>query len=202
MSAVEKASLPTIGQAYGGGFVTGITRDSVTGNCFLIITAGGEHEIVGAWGEYGVKIEGAESFWDGRSNTEAMAAAGSKIAQAVLLLTIGGHSDWSIPARDQQELQYRHCKPTADTNYCWNRDGDNPHSVPVGQLYTPEFPIQTTMPGFGPGEPEAFKPRAYWSSTQRSANGAFYMLFDGGYQGNLDKFNELRVRPVRSVLID
>ncbi|MFF7108933.1 hypothetical protein [Pseudomonas sichuanensis] len=62
MSAVEKAEIPAIGQAYGGGFVTGITRDPDTGVRCLHITAGAEHELVGAWGEYGVKIEGAGSF--------------------------------------------------------------------------------------------------------------------------------------------
>jgi hypothetical protein len=206
MSAAEKTAplvtIPAIGQAYGGGFVTGITQDLSTGKRYLNITAGAEHELVGAWGEYGVKIEGANSLWDGRANTESMAASGSELAQKTLSLTIGGHNDWAIPARDQQELQYRHGKPTTESNYCWNRDGDNPHSVPAGELYTSEFPAQTTIPGFGPGEPEAFKPRAYWSSSQRSADIAFHMDFGDGVQHYGDKSDELRVRPVRSELLD
>ncbi len=206
MSAVEKteqaSTLPEIGEAYGGGFVSGITRDPDTGKRYLNITAGAEHELVGAWGEYGKKIKGAGSFTDGRANTEAMAAAGSELAHKVLAMNIGGHSDWAIPARDQQELQYRHFKPTTDDNYCWGRDGDNPNSEPVGLLYTEEDPVQTVHEAFRARGKEAFQPRAYWSSSQRSAYSAFGMGFGDGYQGNVVKSTELRVRPVRSVPID
>lgn len=205
MSAVEKSApavtYPAIGQAYGGGFVSGITRDPVTGNHYLNITAGAEHELVGAWGEYGVKIEGADSLVDGRANTEAMAAAGSELAQKVLALTIGGHNDWAIPARDQQELQYRHFKPTAQENWACGRDGDNPHSEPVGLLYSEEDPKQTVHESFRKGGPEAFRDAWYWSSSQRSAYLAFFLNFEDGYQYCLGKNYELRVRPVRSELI-
>ena len=186
MSAVEKAApvvtLPVIGQAYGGGFVTGITNDPDTGKRYLNITAGAEHEFSMAWGKRGALIEGADSFTDGRANTEAMAAAGCEGAQKVLGLIIGGFSDWAIPARDQQELQYRNLKPGTDANYCWGRDGDNPNSLPIGKLYTEDSPTQTTVEAFKVGGPEAFQERAYWSSSQRSAYGAFGVIFDDGYQ--------------------
>lgn len=42
---------------------------------------------------------------------------------------------------------------------------------------------------------------AYWSSSQRSANLAFRMLFGGGCQDFLGKYGELRVRPVRRYFI-
>lgn len=205
MSAVEKAAqslgLPAIGEAYGGGFVSGITRDPDTGKRYLNITAGAEHELVGAWGEYGKKIEGASSFTDGRNNTEAMAAAGSELAQKVLALNIGGFSDWAIPARDQQELQYRHFKPTTEENWQYARSGDNPNSEPVGLLYTEEDPVQTVHEAFRAGGKEAFQPRAYWSSSQRSASNAFGMIFGVGDQYCYGKSYELRVRPARSELI-
>lgn len=41
----------------------------------------------------------------------------------------------------------------------------------------------------------------YWSSTQRSANHAFFMDFGVGYQGSDAKGDTLRVRPVRRVFI-
>ncbi|WP_110993097.1 DUF1566 domain-containing protein [Pseudomonas sichuanensis] len=41
----------------------------------------------------------------------------------------------------------------------------------------------------------------YWSSSQRSANGAFYMTFADGLQYNDAKYYELRVRPVRRYFI-
>ncbi|WJV25868.1 MULTISPECIES: DUF1566 domain-containing protein [Pseudomonas] len=198
---VETALQLQIGQPYGGGFFTGIVRDPDTGLEYRVITAGAEHELVGEWGKYGLKIDGADSFTNSRANTEAMAAAGSEPAQKVLGLTIDGYNDWAIPARDAEELQYRHFKPTADSNYCWGRDGDNPNSVPVGKLYTEEFPAQTKVPSFQAGDPNAFRPRAYWSSTQRSANNAFYVHFEDGVQYHFGKDVELRVRPVRSELI-
>lgn len=206
MSAVEKAAPaatpPAIGQAYGGGFVTGITRDPATGKRSLHITAGAEHELVGKWGEYGEKIEGADSFTDSLANTQAMEAAGSELASKVLALSIGGYSDWAIPARDVQELQYRHFKPTTDENWANSRNGDNPNSEPVGLLYSEEDPVQTIHAAFQEGGTEAFRDTWYWSSSQRSAYGAFLMYFDDGGQTSLVKLNELRVRPVRSELID
>jgi hypothetical protein len=42
---------------------------------------------------------------------------------------------------------------------------------------------------------------AYWTSAQRSANGAFYMHFADGYQVSDGKYYELRVRPVRRLFI-
>ena len=206
MSTVEKAApavtIPEIGQAFGGGFFSGITRDPDTGKRYLNITAGAAHELVGKWGEYGEKIEGADSFTNSRANTEAMAAAGSELAQQVLALDIGGFTDWAIPARDVQELQYRHFKPTTEVNWQYGRSGDNPNSEPVGLLHTEQSPVQTTLTAFQHGAAEAFQPRAYWSSSQRSAYYAFYVDFGVGYQNDSGKFYELRVRPVRSQLID
>lgn len=206
MSVTAKAApattIPEIGQPYGGGFFSGITRDPDTGKRYLNITAGAEHELKGIWGEYDVKIEGADSFTNGRANTEAMAAAGSELAQQTLALRIGGHDDWAIPARDQQEPQYRNFKPTTESNWQYGRSGDNPNSEPVGLLHTEESPAQTTLTAFQEGGAEAFKPRAYWSSTQRSADTAFLMYFVDGGQNDLVKGYELLVRPVRSELLD
>ncbi len=193
-------TIPEIGAPYGGGFFSGITVQD--GKRYLNISAGRAHELNGAWGEYGVKIEGADSFTDSRANTEAMAAAGSELAQQVLALNIGGFTDWAIPARDVQELQYRNLKPTSRENYCWGRDGDNPNSLPVGALYTEESPAQTALTAFQQGGAEAFQDRWYWSSSQRSADYAFHMGFDDGIQNTSAKDTELSVRPVRSELID
>ena len=203
MSAIAKTlpvtPISAIGKAYGGGFVTGVTVEN--GQRYLNITAGAAHELKGVWGARGVIIEGASSFTNSRSNTESMAAAGSELAKKVLALEIDGHTDWAIPARDVQELQYRHLKPTSEENYCWGRDGDNPNSLPIGLLYTAELPAQTTLTAFQDDGPEAFRDSWYWSSTQRSAYSAFNMYFDDGSQTSLGKGNELRVRPVRRELL-
>ena len=200
VKAAPAVTIPEIGQAFGGGFFSGITVED--GKRYLNITAGAAHELVGTWGEYGVKIEGADSFTNSRANTEAMAAAGSGLAQQVLALEIEGFTGWAIPARDVQELQYRHFKPTIEENWANSRNGDNPNSLPVGTLYSEESPTQTSLAAFQEDGAESFKDTWYWSSSQRSADDAFYMYFVGGYQYNDDKLIELRVRPVRSQLID
>jgi hypothetical protein len=50
--------------------------------------------------------------------------------------------------------------------------------------------------------PEVFAQDCYyWSSSQRSANSAFFMLFVGGNQSSYYKDGDLRVRPVRRLFI-
>ena len=66
----------------------------------------------------------------GQGIAEAMAAAGSELAQKVLALDIDGFTDWAIPARDVQELQYRHFKPTTEENWAGLRDGFVPSDRP------------------------------------------------------------------------
>ncbi|WP_024647783.1 DUF1566 domain-containing protein [Pseudomonas syringae] len=203
MSALKKETPESpalaIGQPYGGGFFSGITLED--GKRYINITAGSAHELVGAWGKYGEKIEGADSFTDSRANTEAMAASGSELAAKVLMMDAGGFTDWAIPARDVQELQYRHLKPTTEDNWQYGRSGDNPNSVPIGLLYSEEDPKQTAVEAFREDGPEAFRDRAYWSSSQRSADSAFSQDFDVGIQLSYGKSNALRVRPVRRDLV-
>lgn len=200
MSAALKAlpvtTIPTIGEQAGGGYYFGMTIE-LDGKRYLNYTAGAEHELKGVWGKSGEDVPGARSYTDSRANTEAMAAAGSNVAQQCLGLAINGRNDWSIPARDVQELQYRNLKPTTDENYCSFRDGDNPSSVPVGYPYTEQSPAQTTVVAFQSGQPEAFSEAWYWSSSQRSAIIAYFMLFVDGIQDGGIKGYERRVRPVR-----
>ncbi|MDT4827041.1 hypothetical protein FQZ97_603670 [compost metagenome] len=192
-------AIPAIGTQYGGGFVTGIISEN--GQQYLVITAPAAFELSGKLGTYGEDIEGARSYADGRANTEALAAAGSALAQQVLTLAIGGFTDWAIPSRDQQELQYRHFKPSDRENYASFRDGDNPSSVPPGYPYTEEFPNQTHLEAFRQGGAEAFAEAWYLSSTQYSADLAYSMTFSDGSQTSDGKDFEARVRPVRSELI-
>jgi len=49
--------------------------------------------------------------------------------------------------------------------------------------------------------PELFQPRWYWSSTQFSRYGAWFQLFNYGYQDNVVKSYEGRVRAVRRLVI-
>lgn len=82
---VLAAELPERGQPLAGGVF--ITRYWLNGLERALIQL--PDELSGPWGEYGVKIEGADSYSDGEANTRAMAEAGSAIA--IKALELGGH---------------------------------------------------------------------------------------------------------------
>lgn len=188
----------TYGSAYEGGFFGGIV--AINGMQHAIVWAPkAEGETQGIWhaGQPGLI---APSCNDSMANTQAMAKAGSAIAQWALGLSINGHTDWCIPARDVLELAYRHLKPTTQETDSWTRCGDNPSSVPVGYPYrTQAAPVQTTAEAFQEGGAEAFEDEWHWTSTQASASSAWSQNFSSGFQSYSDLVTELRVRAVRLI---
>ena len=188
-----------IGMPFEGGHYAGCI--CVGEQMFALIAAPkGEGETEGAYLPTYTDVPGACSYFDGMANTVAMAEAGSAIANWARGLQIGGHTDWYIPSRDELEMLYRAFKPTTDTNYGW-RSGENPSSVPAGYPYTSTSPAQTPVEAFRADGAEAFDDRWYWSSTQYSANYAWYQYFDDGNQNTFVKAYEGRVRAVRRFLI-
>jgi len=149
---VLAAELPERGQPLAGGvFVTRYWINGVERALILL-----PDELSGPWGEYGVKIEGADSYSDGESNTRAMAEAGSVIAVKALEL------DGFIP------------------------------SCLEGQLL---------MAAKADGLVELREDRYHWLSTQRSASGAYGMVFEDGWLSYGGEVNERLARPVRSLPI-
>jgi Protein of unknown function (DUF1566) len=99
-----------------GGIFKGIMANG--GKPYALIEASPEHDIKDvAWGGYGKKIEGADSYHDGAANTAAMAAAGLEIAQRVNALQIEGHNDWYIPAIGEMHLAIAHKQPDGEGWY-------------------------------------------------------------------------------------
>lgn len=188
----------TYGTAYEGGFFGGIVN--INGLQHAIVWAPkAEGETQGLWhaGKPGLI---ASSCNDSMANTQAMAKAGSAVAQWALGLSINGHADWCIPSRDVLELAYRHLKPTTEETDGWTRCGDNPSSVPVCYPYrTQATPVQTTAEAFQEGGTEAFEDEWHWTSTQASASSAWYQLFSYGPQNHYTLSYELRVRAVRLI---
>jgi len=145
-------------------------------------------------------VPGACSYCDGLANTNALAEAGSPIANWARGLAIGGHTGWYVPSRDELELLYRAFKPTTRENWTW-RHGDNPSSVPVGYPYSETAPKQTCAPAFQQDGAEALEPAWHWSSTQYSGVYAWCQYFNFGYQNYDLKSYEGRVRAVRRIQI-
>jgi hypothetical protein len=197
--AINSCTLPPIGVEIGGCYFAGIIWLPTSATKYALIVAGKDGEFVGEWGNYGKKIDGADSLWDGAANTDAMIAAGSELAQQIRALRIGGCNDWSIPARDQLEVLYRNLKPTETENYCWFLDGYNAHGTVHGTPYTPTDPARTPIESFQQGGDAAFEPNWYWSSTQYSAYGACYQSFEYGGQNGNGKLGKLRARAVRMI---
>lgn len=199
---VDHATLgvPTIvGTPWEGGFYVGLL--GYNGDVYAQVAAPkaqGQLPDTHEWGTYGKSISGACSFFDGLSNTKAMAESGLVIAGRVLELRIGGFDDWHIPARDQLELAYRGFKPTSEENDVY-RYGDNPSSLPSGYPYTLLLPGQTPVELFREGSAEAFDDEWYWTSTQYSAGSAWHQGFDGGGQSSASKSSSGRVRAFRSI---
>ncbi len=185
------------GAAYEGGFYGGKIRVDLV-ICAIVWAPKAEGEIEGKWLDNYADVPGATSCFDSMANTKAMAEAGSPIAQQALAATIGGHTDWCVPARDVLEMGYRYLKPTTEENGVY-RYGENPSSIPAGYPYTTTSPEQTTVEAFQEGGTEAFDDAWYFSSTQYSEDDAWTQRFTYGIQGILDKFNERRVRFVRLI---
>lgn len=76
LQSIAAADLPERGQPLAGGIF--VTRYWLNGQERALVLL--DDELEGAWGEYGVKVEGAGSYSDGEANTRAMAEAGSQIA--------------------------------------------------------------------------------------------------------------------------
>lgn len=116
-------------------------------------------------------------------------------------LTIGGFSDWYMPAQNELEVCYFNLKPTTTSNNTGS--GTNTNAVPSrGSNYTAGTPAQTAATDFQTGNTEAFAAGGYWSSTESGATTARGQLFDNGNQNVLDaKIDSYYVRAVRRVAV-
>ena len=189
------------GAPFEGGFYGGQIR--VGAAILAVAWAPKEHgETNAAWLQNDALIDCADSPCDSVANTLSMAQAGSPLALWAHGLTINGHADWCIPARDVLEMGYRHLKPTAYENSCSYRDGENPYSVPPGWLYTESNPTRTQAEAFRSGGEQAFNDSWYWTSTQFGANTAFGQHFVNGSQSSHGKSYESRARAVRLIQLN
>nr|WP_241509579.1 DUF1566 domain-containing protein [Pseudomonas ovata] len=91
----------------------------------------------------------------------------------------------------QALVNSEHMHPAALACVKFSRDGHNDFYLPARrELQVAEANV-----------PEVFAKGWHWSSSQRSANDAFFQYFGDGIQTNDGKVNALRVRPVRRLFI-
>jgi hypothetical protein len=170
---------PAIGSAFGGGFYAG--RINEGGNAYDLVIAplaSGESATTLQYKNTNDASPAAtQTLNNGSAATAAMVAAGNSTvypaAHFCNNLTIGGFSDWYLPARDELELCYRNLKPTTDANstsarslsaYTYPEGNDvsgdtmgiNRNSDPTGAAYTSGNPAQTSVSAFQTGNTEAF----------------------------------------------
>lgn len=203
-----------IGTAMEGGFFAGYishTANGVATHALIVAPAatgatgtGYTLTTMKQWKTTNTTTAGTTSTYDGAANTAAMVTAGiasHPAAQFCTGLSIGGYTDWYLPARDELEIAYYNLKPTTTSNS--TSYGINAYSVPArGSNYTAGTPAQTTVTAFQTGNSEAFVAAFHWSSTESSSANAWSLRFSDGNQVSNDKsFSSLRVRAFRKLAL-
>jgi len=195
-----------IGQAYGGGYYAGQIGVSGVATHYLVIGPKASAQTQNQWKTSNDLTTGTDSVINGPANTAAMIAAGAAAhpcGQFCDNLTVGGYSDWYMPAQNEVEVCFYNLKPTTGANN--TSSGINPNAVPArASTYTSGDPAQTSVAIFQTGNAEAFDNPQYWSSTQYGSGKPFaaqYQTFSTGFQNDTSKIYSLRVRAVRRVAV-
>ena len=198
------------GTPYAGGFYVG--RMLVDDQKYALIVApkaSGQASIQ-RWKAVNTSTSSAASAWDGFSNTAAMVADATEhaAAQWCAALSIGGFTDWFLPATEQLELCYRNLKPRTNSNDTATLSGVNNSSDPQGTTYTASDPAQTPSDAFryvtatNVHGPEEFDiTAAYWTSTNASAASSYTKEFLAGARADATKVSSLLVRACRMIKI-
>ena len=202
--------LPAIGAAFEGGFFAGTishTYNGVATHALIVAPAATGATGTGytlttnkQWKTTTTTTAGTTSSFDGAANSANMNNASHPAAQFCEDLSIGGYSDWYLPARYELDIAYENLKPTTDSNNTsW---GINPYSVPERTVNrTAGAPAQTSVAAFQSGGAEAFVAATHWSSTEDSSTVAWGLFFIDGNQLGVGKNGSLRVRAFRKLAL-
>jgi hypothetical protein len=205
-----------IGEPFGGGYFAGYISHTADGNpTHALIVAPRLEGATGtgytlttmlAWKTANTTTAGTTSSFDGAANTAAMVTAGiadHPAANFCVGLSIGGFTDWYLPARYELDIAYFNLKPSTNANNTsW---GTNIYAVPQRNInWTTTYPAQTALTAFNTTA-EAFVADNHWSSSENSATNSWLINFKFGNQGNGNIFflkaSSLRVRAFRRIAL-
>ena len=214
VGASSGLDLPAIGDAFGGGFYAGLISHTADGNpTHALIVAPRATGATGTgytltanlqWKTTTTSTDGTASVFDGAANTAAMVAAGIEnhpAAQFCVGLSIGGFTDWYLPARFEYDIAYHNLKPTTASND--TSRGINIYSVPARLTNrTATDPGQTSVSAFQLTGAQPFVGGTHVSSTQQTASNCWNLNFSTGAQSStLPKTNADRVRAFRRIAL-
>lgn len=191
-----------IGQSYGGGYYAGKINVSGTQYYLIVAPKATGEDSSAQWKTSNTSTTGTSSVIDGPTNSSNMNNASHPAAQFCEDLSIGGYTDWYMPAKNELEVLYYYFKPTTTANN--TSSGSNANAVspePVSTNYTTGAPAQTTITAYQTGNSEAFATTYYRSSTEYDATGAWSQSFSQGLQSNTLKSDSYYVRAVRRILV-
>jgi len=152
------------------------------------------------WKTANTSTPDTSSVYDGATNTANMADASHPAANFCAGLSIGGYSDWYLPAWYELEIAYYNLKPNTVSNN--TSYGTNSYAVPQrGSNYTAGDPAQTSVAAFQSGGAEDFTEFFHWSSTEFSSSQASRVYFYDGNQSTASKTSSLSVRAFRKVAL-
>jgi len=203
--------VPNIGDAFLGGFFAGYISHTANGVAThaLIVAP----RATGASGtgypvttSYAIKTAntitaGTTSTFDGRANTDAMIIGGiasHPAAQFCVNLSIGGYTDWYLPARFELDIAYFNLKPGTGNNN--TSTGINSYSVPArASNYTAGTPAMTAVAAFNSTGSERFELFESWTSTESGGTNSINFSLNSGQVTSPSKITGYRVRAFRRV---
>jgi hypothetical protein len=196
--------LPAIGSVFGGGFFAG--QISTAGNSIadynLVVAPLSTGQTTPIQWKTNTTGGDPSSVIDGPANSAAMDSPTYPAAQFCEGLTIGGFTDWYMPAKNELEICYYNLKPTTVVNN--TTVGTNANAVPArASNYTAGTPAQTSATVFQTGNAQYFSSAFYWSSSAYSVTTGSVQSFSTGFQTYSLKTNSSYryVRAVRRVAV-
>ena len=211
MQAIKAGAWPlgssapgVIGVAYGGGYYAG--QISTAGNGVadynLVVGPKATAQSTLQWKTTDTTTAGTDSRIDGPTNSANMNNSSHPAAQFCEGLTIGGFSDWYMPALYELAVCYYNLKPTTNLNS--TSSGINPNAVPArASNYTGDTPAQTSAADFKNTGTEYFS-GYYLCSTQLGGSNygiVWDITFTNGGQGYNPKTGAEPVRAIRRVAV-